>query len=50
MGTSCCVSAVCVFITAGPKGNMGRFCGKQLLVWKFELDAVGVFKTKFTGE
>jgi hypothetical protein len=38
---------VCVFIT---RGNMERFCGKQLLVWKFELDAVGFFKTKFTGE
>ncbi len=32
------------------RGNMERFCGKQLLVWKFELDAVGFFKTKFTGE
>jgi hypothetical protein len=29
---------------------MGGFCGKQLLVCKFELDAVGFFKTKFTGE
>jgi hypothetical protein len=32
------------------RGNMGPFCGKQLLVCKFELDAVGFFKTKFTGE
>jgi hypothetical protein len=36
--------------TPGSRGNMGGFCGKQLLVWKFELDAVGFFKTKFTGE
>ena len=35
---------------SGTRGNMGPFCAKQLLVCKFELDAVGFFKTKFTGE
>ncbi len=29
---------------------LDNFAESKLLVWKFELDAIGFFKTKFTDE
>jgi hypothetical protein len=46
----CPIFTVAMDVFRTSRGNMGGVCGKQLLVWKFELDAVGFLKTKFTGE